>query len=168
MLEDQLLDDFGGTLRAQALEALAEQDQGNPLATDIAISEAMLGYLEEAGAIAGHDLCPHEDQGMRRPCRILGYSLPEDSTRLDLFTAAYVPPDGPANLPSKEVARLSGWAARFFEYAAKGDHDRFSGNPAAAGAATLIREEIARIEDVRVHLLTCPASAPLGPNWRFE
>ncbi len=154
VFEDQLLEEFAATLRAQAAEALAEQDQGNPLAADIALAEAMLGYLEEAGAVAGHDLCPHEDHGLRRPCRILGYSLPEDSTRLDLFTAIFVPPDGPANLPTKEVARLSGGAARFFEYAAKGDHDRFSRNSAAGGAAALIREEIARIEDVRVHLLT--------------
>jgi hypothetical protein len=154
VLEDQLLEEFADALRAQAAEALAEQDQGSPLAADLALTEAMLGYLEEAGAVVGHDICPHEDQGTRRPCRILGYSLPEDSTRLDLFTAASVLPDGPVSLPAKEVARLSGWAARFFEYAAKGDHERFSGNPAVAGAATLIREEIARIEDVRVHVLT--------------
>lgn len=154
MLEDQLLDEFANALRAQAAEALAELDQGAPLAADTALADAMLGYLEEAGAVTGHDLCPHEDQGTRRPCRVIGYSLPEDSSRLDLFTAAAIPPDGPATLPAKEVARLSGWAARFFEYAAKGDHARFAGNPAAAEAARAIEEGLARIEDVRIHVLT--------------
>jgi hypothetical protein len=154
VLENQLLGEFADALKAQVAEALADQALGSPLAADTALAEAMLGYLEEAGAVAGHDMCPHEDQGIRRPCRIIGYSLPDDSTRLDLFTALSAPSDGPAHLPAKEVARLSGWAARFFEYAAKGDHERFFGNPAVAGAATLIREEIARIEDVRVHVLT--------------
>lgn len=154
MLEDQLVAEFAENLRAQAAEKAAEMPPNAPMAMDAALAEAMLGYLEEAAAVTEHDLCPHEDQGTKRPCRIIGYSLPEDSSRLEIFTAHAVKPGEQPTLPPKEIARLSGWAARFFEYAAKGDHVRFQGNPAAAEAATMIRDELGRIEDVRIHVLT--------------
>ncbi|MBF0886855.1 AIPR family protein [Gluconobacter sphaericus] len=118
-----------------------------PLTSDAALAEVILGYLEEAGSITGHDLCPHEDIGLRRPCRVIAYSLPEDSVRLELFTT------GPV-LTRRDIARLSGWAARFFEYAAKGDHARFENNPAALEAAILIRDQLSRIEEVRINVIT--------------
>ncbi|QYU68679.1 AIPR family protein [Leptolyngbya sp. 15MV] len=154
MLEDQLLDEFAATLRSQAAEVLTDLDESAPLAADAALADIMLAYLEEAGAVVGHDLCPHEDRETRRPCRIIGYSLPDDSTRLDLFTATAVSPNGTLFLPARDLARLSGWAARFFEYAAKGDTSRFIGNAAAVDAAARIRDELRRIEDVRIHVLT--------------
>ncbi len=153
MLEDQLVAEFAETLRAQAAEKAAEMPPDAPMALDAALAGAMLEYLEEAGAVTGHDICPHQDQA-NRPCRIVGYSLPEDSTRLELFTAHALKPDDAPTLPPKEIARLSGWAARFFEYAAKGDHARFEGNPMAAEAASMIRDGLSRIEDVRIHVLT--------------
>ncbi|MBO1904027.1 AIPR family protein [Microvirga sp. 3-52] len=154
MLEEQLISEFGDTLRAEAKEKLTELSPDAPLSEDTSLAEAILGYLEEAGSVVGHDLCPHEDTAGHRPCRLIGYSLPEDSTRLELFTALSTTAAGLQTLPRKEVARLSGWAARFFEYAAKGDTSRFSLNPAAAEAASLISGELGRIEDVIVHVLT--------------
>jgi hypothetical protein len=154
VLEKQLFAEFAAAIRAEAAEKLAELPPDTPLAARTALAEVMLGYLEEAGAVSSHDPCPHEDTGVRRPCRIVGYSLPEDSTRLDLFTAHAVPDGGPQTLPPSELSSLSGWAARFFEYAAKGDHARFEGNPAAAAAAAQIHADLKNIEDVRIHVLT--------------
>jgi hypothetical protein len=154
VIEDQLLNEFADGLRAEAAERLEDLGSGSTLAADAAIAEAMLSYLEEAGAVPAHDLCPHEDQGVRRPCRILGYSLPDDSTRLELFTAHAWQPSTSETLPGREVGRLSGWAARFFDYAAKGELARFDGDAAVAGAAARIHSELARVEDVRIHVLT--------------
>lgn len=155
MLEDQLLKDFGDALRAQAAEALGELDPDTPLAQDAALAKVIIGYLEEAGAVPdGFELVPHEDTSARRPCRLVGMCLPEEATRLELFTAHSWQPNEAKILPGREVARLSGWAARFFEYAAKGDHLRFAANPATAAAAQMVREVLARIEDVRIHVLT--------------
>lgn len=88
MLEDQLLAEFAESLRGQAADALGEEEQELPLAPHAALAKVMLGYLEEAGAISDEfELAPHEDAGMKRPCRCIGLALGEDSTRLELFTA---------------------------------------------------------------------------------
>ncbi len=153
-IEEQVLTEFADSLRADAAERLDETGVGTTMALDTAIAEVMLGYLEEAGSVPAHDLCPHEDQGVRRPCRILGYSLPDDSTRLELFTGRASQSGSTETLARGEVGRLTGWAARFFDYAVKGDLARFEGDAAAESAAVRIQAELARIEDVRIHVLT--------------
>jgi len=152
LLEHQLLEEFGAALREQASERLLELPDDQVLAPEASLLEAMLAYLEEAGSVPGHDLCAHQDEGGHRPCKVVAYSLPEDSVRLELFTSSG--PIGSTSLPRSEVGRLAGWAARFFEYAAKGDHARFASNPLALEAAILIKAELDRIEEVRVHVLT--------------
>ncbi len=154
MLEEQLLAEFGERLKAETQEKLAELASDEPLAPHIALTEVVLGYLEEAGLVASHDLCPHEDHEGQRRCRIIAYSLADDSTRLELFTAFYSESAESETMSRKEIGRLTGWAARFFDYAAKGDFSRFANNPPADSAAHLIADEIDRIEEVRVHLLT--------------
>ncbi len=152
VLEEQLLSEFRESLRSDAEEKLLELSDNTPLKEEVALTEVVLGYLEESGAISEHDLCPHQDQAGHRPCRVVGYSLPEDSSRLELFTS-----QGPSVDPvlaRKDIARLSGWAARFFEYAAKGDHARFGGFQPALEAAETIRSALDRIQEVRVHVLT--------------
>ena len=87
-LEERLLLEFHEEVREEALLRLAELAPETPLLATAALAEAMLGYLEEAGVYSEHDLCPHQDSGVRRPCRVIAYSLPEDSFRLDLFTCS--------------------------------------------------------------------------------
>lgn len=152
VLEDRLLDEFAQALRADAMERLTELPPEMHMAPAAALTEIMLGYLEEAGVVTEHELCPHQDDGGHRPCRLIGFSLPEDSTRLELFTC---PDDLSApTLSRRDLARLSGWAARFFEYAGKGDFKRFAQNGATLEAATHVNQELARIEEVRVNVLT--------------
>jgi len=152
VLEEQLVKEFAAGLRDQANDRLDELPTDLPLAPATALAEVILGYLEELGSIAGHDLCPHEDGGLPRPCRIIAYSLPDESVRLELFTTLGLSPE--PILARAAIARLSGWAARFFEYAAKGNHARFENNPAALEAAVLIHRELPRIEEVRINVLT--------------
>lgn len=154
MLEEQLITDFATRLREEAEEKLGEFDEQTLLAADAALAEVMLGYLEEAGVIQEHELCPHEDSTGRNRCRIIGYALPEDSNRLELFSARFCEENHPPTLPASEVAKLTGRAARFFGYAARRDLTRFAGNAPAEAAARLIADRIDRIEDVRVHVLT--------------
>ena len=152
MLEEQLLSEFRDSLRADAEERLLEFSDDMPLKAEAALTEVILGYLEESGAIGEHDLCPHQDSSGHRPCRIIAYSLPEDSSRLELFTSQRVDLD--PVLSRKDIGRLSGWAARFFEYASKGDHARFAGFQPVFEAAGTISSELDRIQEVRVHVLT--------------
>lgn len=154
MLEQQLLDEFAARLRAEVGDKLAEMDSDSPHAADEALAEVMLGYMEEAGLVTEHELCPHEDEDGRRRCQLTGFALAEDSTRLEIFTAEFVPEGGEKYLNNEAIARLAGRAARFFGYAAARDMKRFAGNDRAASAARHIADELSRIEDVRVHILT--------------
>ena len=154
MLEEQLLEEFSGRLRAEAEEHLAELGPDTPLAADTALADIMLGYMEEAGLVAEHELCPYEDVAGRNRCRVIGYALPEDSARVDIFTARFLPKGDETYLGADDLSRLAGRAAHFFGYAASRDLARFAGNDTATNAARHIADELKRIEDVRVHVLT--------------
>jgi hypothetical protein len=154
VLEEQLLQEFAARLRAETEERLDEIDAGTPLAADTALADVMLGYMEEAGLITEHELCPYEDTAGRSRCRVIGYALPEESTRLEIFTAQFLSAGADTYLGADDLARLSGRAARFFGYAASRDLTRFAGSDPATNAARHVADELARIEDVRVHVLT--------------
>lgn len=154
MLEQQLAAEFAERLQRETEEKHLELQQDGPLSYDVAFAEIVVGYLSEAGAVSDCDLCPHEDQTGQGRCRVIAYSLPDDSTRLELVTTRYVFPGEASTLPERDLGRLTGRAAKFFDYASKGELSRFSGNIEAERAATLIRETLGRIEDVRIHVFT--------------
>lgn len=154
MLETQLLDEFRTRLLRDAEKERSERGDSGGLAADIALAEVILGDLEEAGVLSEHDLCTHEDVTGRNRSRIIAYSLPDDGTRLELVTARFVPEAEGQYLAAQEVSKLAGQAARFFGYAAGDEHERFSGNPTALEAAERIRDELGRIEEIRIHILT--------------
>src|SRR5688572_32667315 len=147
------MEEFGARLRAEITERLAEIDGEAPLAAETALADVMLGYLEEAGLITEHELCPFEDTTGRNRCRVIGYALPDDSTRLEIFTAQFLR-DGETYLGAHDLSRLAGRAARFFGCAASRDLASFAGNEGAANAARYVADVLTRIEDVRVHVLT--------------
>lgn len=154
MLEQQLTEEFAKRLNAEITEKLADFDAGAPYAPQLALAEVMLGYMEEAGLVTEHELCPYEDSTGRNRCRISGYALPEDSTRLEIFTAEFVPEDNGTHLGTDALSRLAGRAARFFGYVAERDLTRFAENESVANAARYLADQMKRIEEVRVHILT--------------
>ena len=153
MLEHQMLAEFSRSLRSETADRLSDAGGGSPLDQAASLAEVMLEYLEEAGAISEHEPCSFEDVTGRNRCRVVGYALADESTRLELFTAAYVD-DDLGILPNADIRTLTGRAARFFSYAALGDFDRFAANEEAAAAARHIADQLERIEEVRVHVLT--------------
>jgi hypothetical protein len=154
VLEQQLLEEFRTRLVAEVRDRRAETDDDSVLAPDIALAEVMLGYMEEAGLATEHELCAYEDTNGRNRCKVIAYALPEDSSRLEIFTAQFIDDDSATQLGTEELSRLTGRAARFFGYAAERDFARFSGNEAATNAARLIANELKQIEEVKVHVLT--------------
>lgn len=154
MLEEQLLAEFADQLHADTEAKLSDLAPQTPLANDVALAEVMLGYLQDVGAVSEYDLAPHEDQTGHRRCRVIAFSLTDESTRLDLFTSQYLPSSESNTLSKSDIGRLAGWAARFFEYSAKGELTRFEGNEDAHAAAKRIHAELQRIDEVRVHILT--------------
>ena len=154
VLEQQLIEEFASRLRAEISERLTELESGSPHAADLALADVMLGYMEEAGLVTEHELCPYEDVDGRKRCRVTGYAFPDNSSRLEIFTAEFAPEDRGTYLATEALSRLAGRAARFFGYVAERDLARFTGNDAAMNAAKHIADELNRIEDVRVHILT--------------
>lgn len=154
MLEQQLLEDFAGRLRAEVAERLAEIGSEGSLASDTALADVVLGYMEEAGLVTEHELCPYEDTSGRNRCRVIGYGLSEESTRLELFTALALPDGSDIYLSVDELSRLTGRAARFFGYAAARDWAHFAGNDLVTSAVRHIADNLERIEDVRIHIIT--------------
>ena len=149
-----MLVEFADRIRAETRDRYSQIDPDMLLAFDVALAEVMLGYLEEAGLATEHELCPYEDLSGRNRCRIVGYALPEDSTRLELFTALYAEDHPPRRIGRPELGRMCGHAARFFACIAKRDLDRFRAHPEVLSVAEYLVEELPRIEEVRVHVLT--------------
>lgn len=154
MIEEQLLSDFIQRLSEEASAKLDDTIDGAQLAPHIALAEVMLGYLEEAGLVPAHDVCAYEDEEGRSRCRAIAYSLQDGSSRLDIFTAVNVPPEGACILPRADLEKAAHRAARLFVYAVKRDFARFKGNAEALEAVRTIARERERIEEVRVHVLT--------------
>lgn len=155
MLEQQLLEEFRqrllGDTELQLDESGGEQDS---LAFDVALSEVILGDIEEAGVLTEHELCAYEDKDGRNRCRVIAYSLPEGTTRLELVTAAFVPADHGEYLTSDTLAKLAGQTARFFDYVVRGDVGRFDGSVATKDAVGRITSALPEIDEVRVHILS--------------
>lgn len=154
MIEDKKAEDFANLVRGQVDEMAEEIEEVPALRMEIALAEVFLGYLEEAGTVSGHTLCPHEDQTGRSRCRIIAYSLIEEAPRLEIFTARYLWPGDGDLIGADEIQRLTGRAARFFDYAAAGDFERFKDSPAARDAAQSISAALDEIADVKVYVLT--------------
>ncbi len=155
VLEQQLVDEFQQRLIGETELQLEDDPQGcGALERDAALAEVILGDLEEAGAIAEHESCPYEDTVGRNRCRIIAYAFPEDATRLELVTASYVAESDGDHLSTDSLSRITGQAARFFDYVARGDLERFKEHVAVRDAAARIREALESIDEVRIHVLT--------------
>ncbi|MFO1089827.1 MAG: AIPR family protein [Hyphomicrobiales bacterium] len=153
MLEQQLQYEFAKRLLREVDDAALDGDFALAHSKDAALAHVILGYMEEAGIISEHELCPYEDLAGRNRCRITGFALPEDSDRLELYTAQYASALD-ESLSGEVVSKLAGRAARFFKYAISREFERFAGNDLALAAARFICDQAFRIKEVRIHVLT--------------
>ena len=154
MLESQLIEEFRLRIVGDTEREMKERDDPAQLAADIALTEVLLADLEEAGVITEHDLCPFQDEAGRGRCKLIAYSLPDGGSRLELITSSFVELSDGGYLSNQDVAKLAGQAARFFGYAVRGEHNRFLEQDTALDAAIRINDEMSRIEEVRIHILT--------------
>ncbi|HXS54018.1 MAG TPA: AIPR family protein [Usitatibacter sp.] len=120
-----------------------------------ALAQVVLEQLEEEGITVDAQLCPFEDTSGRRRCAISALAITEDEDRLDLFLAKYVEDEGDfPTLAASVVGELAGKAARFFDYASKGEWDRFAATPETMDAARRVHGALKRLSSVRVFILT--------------
>lgn len=134
-------------------EESTPEDRSTP--ADVALAEVMLEHLDEAGLVTAPEYCPFADVSGRRRCAITAYCLNDASDRLDLILAVFQPAatDG-YTLAAADLAQLTGRAARFFDYAARGDVERFSGHPEVQDAVRRIHSGLRQIGSVRIFILT--------------
>lgn len=108
MLETQLVEEFKARLLRDTEQERDVRGDGHGLAHDVALAEVVLADIEEAGVLAEHDLCPYQDLEGRNRSKIVAYSLPDESTRLELITARFLPALEGEYLSAQEVERLAG------------------------------------------------------------
>lgn len=152
-IENRDLQDFHDQLVDQ-VESISEEAASTQLEWDARLAEVVLAYMEETGYADEPVLAPHEDISGRNLSRIVGYGFRDDKMTLEIFTAAFVHDRTITSLPPGEIRRLTGRAARFFDYVAKGNVSRFDDHPIARDAALAIKEALEIIDLVRVHLIT--------------
>ena len=157
IFEERLVREFTARFEEQIEEARDELPHEVRLGSEIALTQAAMGYISDTGAAASDDLCPHEDVDGRGRCKVIAYSLDEDEAVLVLITAIYRHPEvaeGPQTLSRDDVEKGCHRAARFFAYAATNNMSRFAGNEPALAAAREIRSKLDRIDTVQVTLVT--------------
>ncbi|MCB1885712.1 MAG: AIPR family protein [Geminicoccaceae bacterium] len=119
-------------------------------------------YLEEAGITAGVSCVFHESRAGQGLARINGYALDEEERRLDLLATLFQDATTPVTVPTADMARAAGQAARFFGAALKGLDERLEPGSEAAAMARQIRDAGGWLKDVQVRLLTDGRSAARG------
>jgi hypothetical protein len=142
-------------------EVLAKREAdfpgSDPLFADTALGAVMLEYLEDQGLTVESELCPFADATGRRRCSITAYAFNENEDRLDLFLATHLESANGNQIPTlstSSLSQLAGKAARFFDYAAKKEWERFEGLPEVLDAARNIHAQLDRLGSVRIFLLT--------------
>ena len=153
MIEERDLEEFHRLLVAQ-VESVSDEPADTQFEWDVRLAEVMLGYMEESGYADEPNLCPHEDATGRNLSRIAGYAFRDDKQTLELYTSAFLSGTAVSPLPPAEIRKLTGRAARFFDHITKGNLDRFEANSMVHAAATMIQDNLDKINLVRVHLLT--------------
>lgn len=121
-------------------------------------------YLEEAGIVSGIACVFHEGRLGPGIVRINGYALDDEERRLDLIATLYRDARQPVTVPSADISRAAGQAARLFKASLEGLDERLEPGSEAAGMLRQLREAGTWVKDVQVRLLTDGRSAASKVN----
>lgn len=121
-------------------------------------------YFEEAGIASGITCVFYEGRVGPGIVHINGYALDEEERRLDLLATLFRDAAAPVTVPSAEISRAAGQAARLFKAALEGLDERLEPGSEAAAMMRHIREAGAWLKEVQVRLLTDGRSAASRVN----
>jgi hypothetical protein len=117
--------------------------------------EVVAEHLAEIGMLDNPVVCFHQGRFGAGGVRLNGYAIPEDAERIDLLVAIFDGGPEQRTVPSAEVARIAGQAARAIQSAARGTHEEMERASDAYSMMRRIAELIAAgAREARVFVLT--------------
>lgn len=120
-----------------------------------AFVEVVAEHLAEIGMIDNPVVCFHQGRFGSGGVRLNGYAVPENGERFDLLVAIFEGSADQRSVPSSEIARVAGQAARAIQAAARGTHEEMERASDAYAMMRRISELIsAGAREARVFVLT--------------
>lgn len=159
MAEERDLTTFSAALAEEVCDRALGDSAGAEF-TENAFVEIVSEHLAEIGMLDNPVVCFHQGRFGAGWVRLNGYAVPDDAERLDLLVALF---EGGANqrtVPTADVVRIGGQAARALQAAARGDQEQME---RASDAYAMIRRLAELLEggvrEARVFVLTDGLSA---------
>lgn len=113
-----------------------------------AFTAIMAEELSASGSLESPEVCFFEHGSGSALKKANGYSIPEDDSQLDIFISLYHGTNKPVTINSRDIEKCFNQAARFFDAAIKGLHERVE--PGSVGFSMLhhvhsLRSEVDRV-----------------------
>ena len=116
MTDAREFQEFSQRLNADVRErASGLGDDGTPNFRENVFTELLCEYLSEIGVIEDATTAFCEIRSGRGVARVNGYSLTDDSDRLDLIASVFLDSPEAANIGKDDIQRAATRAERFFE-----------------------------------------------------
>jgi hypothetical protein len=147
--------EFSQRLNADVRErASGLGDDGTPNFRENVFTELLCEYLSEIGVIEDATTAFCEIRSGRGVARVNGYSLTDDSDRLDLIASVFLDSSEAATIGKDDIQRAATRAERFFEAALTGFHEQMEATSDAQAMAARIYEMRDDIRNVRIFIIT--------------
>lgn len=162
MAEERDLVAFATAL-AEEVRDQALGDSAGAEFTENAFVEIVSEHLAEIGMLDNPVVCFHQGRFGAGGVRLNGYAVPDDGERIDLLVAIFEGGADQRTVPTADVARIGGQAARALQAAARGDQEQME---RASDAYAMMRRLAELLEsgmrEARVFVLTDGLSAARG------
>lgn len=162
MAEERDLVAFAAAL-AEEVRDRALGDAAGAEFTENAFVEIVSDHLAEIGMLDNPVVCFHQGRFGAGGVRLNGYAVPDDGERLDLLVAIFEGGTDQRTVPTADVARIGGQAARALQAAARGDQEQMERASDAYAMMRRIAELLeGGVREARVFVLTDGLSAARG------
>jgi hypothetical protein len=155
MTDARELQEFSQRLNADVRErASGLGDDGTPNFRENVFTELLCEYLSEIGVIEDATTAFCEIRSGRGVARVNGYSLADDSDRLDLIASVFLDSADAVSISKEDIQRAAARAERFLEGALTGLHAQMESASDAQAMAARIHEMRDDISSVRIFIIT--------------
>jgi hypothetical protein len=162
LAEERDLTAFAAAL-AQEVRDRALGGATGPEFTENAFVEIVSEHLAEIGMLDNPVVCFHQARFGAGGVRLNGYAVPDASERLDLLVALFEGGTDHRTVPTAEIARIGGQAARALQAAARGDQEQMERASDAYAMMRQIGDLLdGGVREARVFVLTNELSAARG------
>ena len=155
MTDAREFQEFSLRLNAEVRErASGLGDDGTPDFRENAFTELLTEYLSEIGVIEDATTAFCELRSGRGMARVNGYSLPDDSDRLDLIASIFLDAAEATTVSKEDIQRAAARAERFLDAALSGLHEQMEAASDARAMAARVCDMRDTITSARIFIVT--------------